>query len=86
MALDARRRSSIYRKLEPLLGGDDANALMSEFPSIEGDELATREFVRAETAEQTAWFERRINSVIRWNVSTMLTGMAMAFAAAKLIN
>ena len=31
MALDARHRSSLYTKLVPLLGEDDANALMSEF-------------------------------------------------------
>jgi hypothetical protein len=38
MALDARHRSSIHRKLVPLFGEDDANALMSEFPSVEAGE------------------------------------------------
>ena len=51
MSLDARHRSSIYGKLIPLLGEDDANALMSEFPSIEADELVTKQFLRAELAE-----------------------------------
>ena len=51
MALDARHRSSIYTKLVPLLGEDDANALMSEFPSVEADELVTKQFLRAELAE-----------------------------------
>ena len=50
MALDARHRSSIYRKLLPLLGEDDANALMSEYPSFEADELVTKQFLRAELA------------------------------------
>ncbi len=48
MALDARTRSSIYDKLRPILGDDDANALMSEFPAAEHDELVTKEFLRAE--------------------------------------
>jgi hypothetical protein len=51
MALDARHRSSLYQKLVPLLGEDDANALMSEFPASEADELVTRQFLRAELAE-----------------------------------
>jgi hypothetical protein len=50
MTLDARQRSSIYQSLVPLLGDDDANALMSEFPAIEADELVTKQFLRAEMA------------------------------------
>ncbi|MGQ0432553.1 MAG: hypothetical protein ACT452_09140 [Microthrixaceae bacterium] len=50
MALDAAHRSSIYQKLVPLLGDDDANALMSEFPAVEADQLVTKDFLRAELA------------------------------------
>lgn len=50
MALDAKHRSSIYGKLVPLLGEEDANVLMSEFPSVEADELVTKQFLRAELA------------------------------------
>lgn len=59
MALDARTRSSIYQSLVPILGEHDANTLMSEFPSVEADELVTKDFLRAELAEalhrQTLW-------------------------------
>lgn len=48
MALDAAHRASIYQKLRPVLGDDDANVLMSEFPSIEAHELVTKDFLRAE--------------------------------------
>ena len=51
MALDARHRSSIYGKPVPVLGEEDANALMTEFPSVETDELVTKQFLRAELAE-----------------------------------
>jgi hypothetical protein len=50
MAIDAAHRSSIYQKLLPLLGDDDANVLMSEFPSVEAQELVTKDFLRAELA------------------------------------
>lgn len=59
MALDARSRSSIYQKFVPILGEQDANLLMSEFPSVEADELVTKQFLRTELAEalhrQTLW-------------------------------
>jgi hypothetical protein len=51
MALDARTRSSLYGKFAEMLGDDDANALMSEFPSVEADELVTKQFLRAELGE-----------------------------------
>ena len=34
-----------------MLGDDDTNALMTEFPSVEADELVTKDFLRAELAE-----------------------------------
>jgi hypothetical protein len=51
MALDAAHRASIYEKLRPILGDEDANVLMSEFPSVEAQELVTKDFLRAELAE-----------------------------------
>ncbi len=54
MALDARTRSSIYEKLRPILGDQEANALMSELPATDADELVTRQFLRAELADQRA--------------------------------
>jgi len=54
MALDARHRVSIYQKLVPILGDDDTNALMTQYPSIEADELVTKQFLRAELGELRA--------------------------------
>ena len=48
MALDARLRSSIYQSLVPILGAEEANALMSEFPAREADELVTKQLLRSE--------------------------------------
>ena len=49
--LDAAHRASIYEKLRPILGDEDANVLMSQFPAVEGDVLVTRDHLRAELAE-----------------------------------
>jgi hypothetical protein len=64
MALDARSRSSIYQNLVPILGEHDANVLMSEFPSVEADELVTKQFLRAELAELESRLLLRLGSAI----------------------
>ncbi len=50
MTIDAAHRAPIYEKLRPILGDEDANVLMSEFPSVEAHELVTKDFLRAELA------------------------------------
>ena len=79
MALDARSRSSIFGKLVPILGEHDANALMSEFPSVEADELVTKQFLRAELAEL------RFEMADRFRQQTTMLGGAMAAATALVI-
>ncbi|MBK5221690.1 MAG: hypothetical protein JJE52_02200 [Acidimicrobiia bacterium] len=57
MSLSTRQRTSIFYKLIPLLGEEDADLLMSEFPASEHDQLVTRDHLRAElslTREQLA--------------------------------
>ncbi|MGH9274427.1 MAG: hypothetical protein ACRDZU_07250 [Acidimicrobiales bacterium] len=77
MVLDARHRSSIYQKLVPLLGDDDANALMSEFPSYDGDELVTKQFLRAEMAELETRITTRLGAAIAASTSIMLAAVAL---------
>lgn len=82
MVLDARIRSSLYTKLTPLVGETEANALMSEFPSVEGDELVTKQFLRAELAElRTELAELRGEM----HLQTVRLGSALAGATALLV-
>ncbi|MDE0803178.1 MAG: hypothetical protein OSA99_07625 [Acidimicrobiales bacterium] len=76
MALDARHRTSIYGKLVPLLGDDDTNALMTEFPSVEADELVTKDFLRAELAEL-----RGAMSDLQTSLTIRMSGMFAASTA-----
>ena len=82
MALDARSRSSIYEKFVPILGEHDANLLMSEFPSLEADELVTKQFLRAELAELRG--ELRIELAQALHRQTVMLGSAIAGATALL--
>lgn len=78
MALDARSRSSIYQSLVPILGEHDANLLMSEFPSLEADELVTKQFLRAELAELRTELAEAMHR------QTVMLGGAIAGATALL--
>lgn len=81
MVLDARHRSSIYQKLVPLLGDDDANALMSEFPSYDGDELVTKQFLRAELALTRGELRSEL-AELRSDMSALETRLTVRLGAA----
>ena len=42
MALTEKHRSSIYRSLVPILGEEEAQALVGQFPARDQDEPATK--------------------------------------------
>jgi hypothetical protein len=85
MALDARHRSSLYQKFVPLLGEDDANALMSEFPASEATELVTKQFLRAELAElRSEMGGLRTEMAALENRMTLRLGGAIGVATAML--
>lgn len=89
MALDARTRSSLYAKFAELVGDDDANALMSQFPSIEADELVTKQFLRAELSDLRAELRGemgalRTDMLERLHQQTVWLGGALTAATALL--
>lgn len=51
MPLTNKHRSSIYRRLVPVLGDEETEALLSQFPARDDDEPISREFLRAEVAD-----------------------------------
>jgi hypothetical protein len=71
VALDTRTRSSIYEKLVPVLGADDANALMTELP-VADDELATKSFIRAELAVLETQLTVRMGAMVAGLASLMV--------------
>jgi hypothetical protein len=77
MALDAAHRASIYGKLRPLLGDEDANLLMSEFPSVEAQELVTKDFLRAELAELKSSTLISLGSAIAASTGVLLAAVAL---------
>jgi hypothetical protein len=64
MALSQKHRSVLFDFLSPRVGEETAEALMSEFPANEGDELVTRTHLRAELAELKSDLTIRMVSVV----------------------
>ena len=77
MALDARHRASIYQKLVPLLGDDDTNALMTQSPSIEADELVTKQFLRAELSSLETRLTLRLGTALAAQTTLLLGAMSL---------
>jgi hypothetical protein len=50
VALSEKQRSNLHRSLAPVVGEEEAEALLSQFPSRELDVPATKECVRGEIA------------------------------------
>jgi hypothetical protein len=88
MAIDTAHRSSIYQSLIPVMGEENADVLMSQFPATEGDELVTKQFLRAELAdvrsqiaEQGGAFERTVTRQTYWLAGVVLTSLLGGLAA-----
>ena len=84
MALSQKHRSTIYQRLEPILGEEEAEALLSEFPGNDLDELATKEFVRAEIGELRTEMHQLFNRMFVGLTGVMvgIAGVAIAIARA----
>jgi hypothetical protein len=50
VALSQKHRSTIYQRLEPILGEEEAEALLGQFPAHDLDEPVTRDLLHAEIA------------------------------------
>ncbi len=72
MALTERHRSSIYLSLIPLLGEEEAEALLAQFPAHDLDTPATKEFVRAEIAELRAEMHEGFRRQTVWFIGTLI--------------
>ncbi len=83
MSMPERSRSVIYRGLGDLL--DDEEAVGDMLASIphDVDELATKDFVRAEIAEVRTEIHRATNRIIGWNIGWTLTLATLILAAVR---
>ena len=91
MPVDDRTRLNMHRKLEAVLGHDDADTLMAHLPSVTWNEVATKDDLLAVRADidrlgdkLRAEFYQAMNRQIRWMVTVNTALVALAFTAARL--
>jgi hypothetical protein len=84
MALSQKHRSTIYQRLEPILGEEEAEALLSQFPTHELDEPATKELVRAEISALRVEMHQLVNRLFVSLVGVMVGVAGFALAVARI--
>ncbi|MDZ7732545.1 MAG: hypothetical protein U5R31_05000 [Acidimicrobiia bacterium] len=89
MALSEKSRTTMYTTFAELLGEEVAAEMMSQYPATEGDELVTRQFLRAELAELRTEFHIDLRRQTQWItgvvVSALIGGMAVSAAVASAV-
>jgi hypothetical protein len=83
MQIDERTRREMYERLEGVLGARAADALMEHLPPVGWADVATKSGLEALEHRLLAQVHREINRMIMWFVPTMLSGVGLAFAAAR---
>jgi hypothetical protein len=89
MPVDDRTRLNLHRKLEAVLGNDDADTLMAHLPPVTWQDVVTKADVDAaydRLADRLrAEFSQAMERQIRWMVTFNTALVAAALAAARLL-
>jgi hypothetical protein len=83
--LSTKHRSSLYHSLTPLVGAEEADALLNEFPANEGDELVTKQVLRAELAELRVEVHDGFRRQTAWTIGFVLTALSVQTAVLALV-
>ncbi|CAN5128014.1 hypothetical protein BH20ACT3_BH20ACT3_03370 [soil metagenome] len=64
MALSQKHRVTLFTKLAPLVGEEETEAMLAEFPSSDLDVPATKDFVRAELHNEIGQLRAELHNEI----------------------
>jgi hypothetical protein len=84
MAVDERRRNSLYDALERRIGLEEATTLMELLPPVGWADVATKEDLRRLEDRIEARLERGFRRMIQWNVGTVMAMAAIVLAVVRL--
>ncbi len=93
MPVDDRTRLNLHRKLDDIIGPEDADTLMAHLPPVTWNEVATKDdlermgsSLRTELrAELRADFLEQMNRQIKWMVTFAAAWSSLLVAAVRLI-
>jgi len=85
MAVDERSRHRLYRKLEEVLGPEEAGTLMDHIPPVGFADLSTKKDLENLEHRLTAKMEESARRLVMWTSSMVLASAALAFAAGRFV-
>jgi len=81
MALSTKHRLALFEHSQPQLGDEVTEALLAEFPARDGDDLVTKNELRAEIAALRAEMHEGFAATNR-HITTVIVGMTSVFVVA----
>jgi hypothetical protein len=85
MSVDDRTRLNLHRKLEAVLGPDEADTLMAHLPPVTWHDVATKDDVRMLEISMRGEISHAMERQIRWMVTYNTALAALTLAAARLL-
>lgn len=83
MALTEKSRSALYLGLSHVIDEEAVEEMLTNFPTHDIDDIATKDFVRAEIAGVRTEMASMKAEIIRWNIATMLVFAGLVIAAIR---
>lgn len=85
MTVDDRTRLNLHRKLEAVLGPEEADTLMAHLPPVTWQDVATKDDLHVLGADLRTEISQAMERQIRWMVTFNTALVAIALAAARLV-
>lgn len=85
MAVDDRTRLNLHRKLEAVLGPDDADTLMAHLPPVTWQDIATKDDLRILSSDLRSEISAAMERQIRWTLTFNTALAIITLTAARLL-
>ena len=83
MALTEKSRATLFQGLIRIIDEEAVEEMLTNFPTHDIDDIATKDFVRAEIAGVRTEMASMKAEIIRWNIATMLVFAGLVIAAIR---
>ncbi len=83
MALTEKSRATLFQGLSRIIDEEAVEEMLTNFPTHDIDDIATKDFVRAEIAGVRTEMASMKAEIIRWNIATTLVFAGLVIAAIR---
>ena len=83
MALTEKSRATLFQGLSRIIDEEAVEEMLTNLPTHDIDDIATKDFVRAEIAGVRTEMASMKAEIIRWNIATMLVFAGLVIAAIR---